>query len=597
MRLTSLIPIAVFLKAHKIMTYCGRIITNEADAILKLEEFSRYKKWVLDLETTGLRPWVDSIIGVALNGYYFVILDSNLNPVLTQFIGELWDYLDQKDRVIIGHNIKFDFNFLRFYKKYLDRDPAEPIKCSIWDTMVGMHIINENLPTYALKPLSEELWKGSTQQSDELDNQLKLRGLKKNQMYALPLDLVGRYAIQDIELTKKLFWYEQKFYEDNHELLTVAIREMEIIKILSDMEVRGLKIDLNKLRELKQEAEKNVFNLQDTIKKMWNKPDLNLNSNVQVSAYLKMKSVSKAKLEECKNIPGVQELLEYRAWQKVLTSYYQVFEEIVDDNGCVHTNLIPMAATGRIRCSNPNLQALPRQDKIHKVKEVFIPHNPEYVYVFADYAQAEMRLATHYAKEATMAKIINSGKDIHAETAVELFDIPEGHEVSKDKRTIAKRINFGIIYGIGATALAENLGISIDEASAHLINYRGRFPGFAKLAMETEKIILSRGTIKYFTGRKRHLKACDSYKALNSLIQGGISEIVKIDMVRLYTAFLEKGYRAYQVMQIHDEIIVEAHKSDVNEVTKTMKDIMEDWNFMVPMKVEITIKENWGPVE
>lgn len=571
----------------------NKMIQDENKAIELLNSMKNKNYWVLDLETTGLRPWGDTIIGVSLNGFYFVTMDEQENKVMDGFLKELLNCLNNKNLTVIGHNIKFDINFLRFSRRRFGGDPWDKIKCKIWDTMIGLHIINENLPEYKLKVIGEQINKGMADESKELDQELRSRKLKKSEMWKLSIDLVAKYAIKDVEITKMLYFKEAEFYKKHPKLKEVAFREMEFIKILSDLEVKGLKIDTETLNHLMDYTNENINKIVKEIRNTINQPDLNPNSPIQLQKLFGLKSVSEKVLLSKKDIKGIEEILKYRAWKKVMTSYYEVFVNNKDSDDCLHTNLIPMAATGRLRCSKPNLQALPKTDKLHRVREVFIPHDKDYVFIFADYSQAEMRLATHYAKEENMAKVINSGGDIHTETARELFSIPKSQEVPKKQRTIAKRINFGILYGMGPKALAETLEISIEEAIEHLNLYRFKFPGFAKLNHEVENKIASCGEIKMFTGRKRRLKIDESYKGLNSLIQGGISEMIKICSIKLDQVFEQKGFNAFQIMQVHDEIVFECRKYELKEVVEVIKQVMEDWNFYVPIKVDIEISERW----
>jgi DNA polymerase-1 len=284
---------------------------------------------------------------------------------------------------------------------------------------------------------------------------------------------------------------------------------------------------------------------------------------------------------------AIRKILEYRGWTKVNSTYYQPYLELHDSNGIVHPNLLLHGTvSGRLSCVHPNLQAVPRYSKVYKVKDVFVAR-PGYVLVSADYSQAEIRWGTHYAREENMAANLLADKDIHSAAAEEL-GIP---------RDAAKRINFGIIYGIGREALAKQLRIPAEKAAEYLQKYHGRYPGFRRLYKRAEEVATERGYIRMFTGRVRRYDPYNpTHKASSNLIQGAVAEMMRLAILRLDK--LLEGWDTHMLLQIHDQIIFEVPEDKLFEVLPIIREGMENFlpgfELYVPMKVDIKYGPSWG---
>ena len=276
-----------------------------------------------------------------------------------------------------------------------------------------------------------------------------------------------------------------------------------------------------------------------------------------------------------------------RGWKSVDSRYYTPYLNLMDEQHVLHCSLNLIGTyTGRLSCSNPNLQAVAKHTEIFKVKDVFTAR-PGYTMIQADYKQAEMRLVTHYTKDPIMKELIESDADLHQATADRL-NIP---------RNAAKRINFSVIYGIGAKTLAQNLRIDQPIAKDYLEKYHALYPGFRKLMYQCEDFAKEYGYIEMWTGRIRHFNtpACDPHKAMSNLIQGGVAEIVRVAISRLYPAIKDLG--GNMLLQVHDSVIFEVPDSQLDIALPTIKYIMEDFDFDPPVGVDIEFGKSWGLFE
>jgi len=281
-------------------------------------------------------------------------------------------------------------------------------------------------------------------------------------------------------------------------------------------------------------------------------------------------------------LPGVKELLTYRGWNRVYANYYRKFKETMDSSGRLHANLnIVGTETGRLSCSNPPLQAIPRTTDVYKVKDVFVA-NEGMVLLEADYSQAEVRVASHYGNVRLMKEKLARDGDIHTETANEI-GIP---------RDAAKRLNFSVIYGIGPAKLADNLGVSVKQAKEYLNKYHSRYPGFKKLYATAEAKAVHRGYIRMHTGRLRHYntKYAFPHKASSNLVQGTVGEMLRVAITRIH-----KEIKHPMWLTVHDSVLFEIPREEIQTAIVDIQEIMLDTSWcVVPMKVDIKYGKSWG---
>jgi DNA polymerase-1 len=317
--------------------------------------------------------------------------------------------------------------------------------------------------------------------------------------------------------------------------------------------------------------------------------ELNPNSSKKVCEFLGVSSSSAENLEILIDAGGkdgenAKLIQEARGWKSVDSRYYTPYLNLIDKDSTLHCNLNLIGTyTGRLSCSNPNLQAVAKHTDVFKVKDVFTARDG-YIMAQADYKQAEMRLVTHYTKDPIMKELIEQDADLHQATADRL-NIP---------RNAAKRINFSVIYGIGAKTLSENLRVDQATAKDYLEKYHGLYTGFRRLMYQCEDFAKEYGYIELWTGRLRHFNVpeADPHKAMSNLIQGGVAEIVRVAISRLYPAMEDIG--AHLLMQVHDSVIFEIPESQINVALPTIQHIMTDFDFDPKCGVDIEYGYSWG---
>lgn len=581
-----------------------------------LEKFEKVKcdllmcnKPSVDTETSGTNPFGtvnrdgDRVIGIAIDtereAYYFPFRHMQGVNLPYECMDFFRPYLSNSDRTFIGFNYKFDTHMLAM-------DGIEYPK-NYEDVMLGLHLVNENEPNFQLKDTCDRygIGDGSLQEDilkDKVIAECKKLGIKvsidkknpdywKGKMIVLPPEDVEPYACDDVRLTRGL-----------HTIVVEALKHYGLYEIwkqanfysyiTSQMEKHGVGLDVDLVKKYQSEA---LDHKNDAFKRLYEKAgyELNPNSSKQVCAFLGTSSSTIEILEDLMDLGTDEEqekaklIREARGWASVDSKYYTPYLEAMDKEGNLHCNLNLIGTiSGRLSCNNPNLQAVARKTDIFKVKDVLVPREG-YTLIESDYAQAEMRLACYYGKVDTMAKLIEDGEDIHGKTA-EALGIP---------RNAAKRINFGVIYGIGKVALARQLKIEEKLAQEYLGKYHGLYPEFKKLLYACEALGERQGYIDLWTGRKRHFNCpkAETHKAMSNLIQGGVSEIMRVTITKLYPAITDLGGRL--LLQVHDSIISEVPDDKVELALPLIKSIMEDLPFKPRMTVDMKYGKSWGQAQ
>lgn len=559
----------------------------------------------VDTETTGLSIFGnkerarDVIIGISIddgdNAYYFPFRH-RVGPNLPE---ECWEffrqYLSDPNRTYIGFNYNYDLHMMTF--------DGVPIALNFEDTMLAMHLLNENEENFKLKPICDRyhIGDGSLQESileDKVFEECQRLGLEcsrnpkapnntKSMIYVLPPADVEPYACDDVILTRALREMEVPALK-HFGLYDIWKQANYYSRIICLMEHRGMHIDTEMIKKFQVEAVGKFEEAQNRLNEAAGF-ELNPNSSPKVCKFLGVTSSSAENLEILIDAGGkdgenAKLIQEARGWKSVDSRYYTPYLNAIDENGDLHCSLNLIGTyTGRLSCSNPNLQAVAKHSEVFKVKDVFTARDG-YIMCQADYKQAEMRLVTHYTKEPLMKELIEQDADLHQATADRL-GIP---------RQAAKRINFSVIYGIGAKTLAERLRIDQPTAKDYLERYHGLYTGFRKLMYECEDFAKQNGYIELWTGRMRHFNTpdADPHKAMSNLIQGGVAEIVRVAISRLYPAMKDIG--ANLLMQVHDSVIFEIPEHQINVALPTIERIMTDFDFDPRCGVDIEYGYSWG---
>lgn len=564
---------------------------------------------VVDTETTGLSIFgnaerkQDLIIGYAIHdgvdAYYFPFRHLQGDNLPLECLHFLAGYLSDPNRTYGGWNYNYDLHMM----KASDNIPFAP---NFEDAMLALHLINENEPNFRLKDTADRynIGDGSLQESileDKVFEECQKLGLEcsrsksaqnntKSMMYVLHPKDVEPYACDDVILTKQLL-----------DMLKPALRQFNLYDIwkqinyysyiICNMEHVGMHIDPSIITTYQKEAMDKLADAQKRLNEAAGF-ELNPNSSKKVCEFLKVSSSAAEVLQNVidaggKDAENAKLVQEARGWKSVDSRYYTPYLRAMDAENNLHCSLNLIGTyTGRLSCSNPNLQAVAKSTEVFKVKDVFTARSG-FIMIQADYKQAEMRLVTHYTKDKLMKELIENDADLHSETANRL-GIP---------RQAAKRLNFSVIYGIGAKHLSESLRVDLPIAKDYLEKYHGLYPGFRKLMYQCEDFAKEHGYIELWTGRLRHFNvpSADPHKAMSNLIQGGVAEIVRVAISRLYPAMSDIGGR--MLMQVHDSIIFEVPETQINVALPTIKLIMEDFDFCPKPGVDIEFGYSWGLFE
>lgn len=559
----------------------------------------------VDTETTGLSIFGckerkrDVVIGIAVDdgndAYYFPFRHLQGTNLPMECMNFFTKYLSDPHRTYGGWNYNYDLHMMAF-------DGIDMIP-NIEDGELALHLINENEPSFKLKETADRyhIGDGSLQESileDKVFEECQKLGLEcsrssraanntKSMMYVLPPADVEPYACDDVRLTRQLI-----------DLLKPALNLSGLYEIWKQvnyysyivclMEHRGMYVNKDMIERYRIEAEDKFKEAQLRLNEAAGF-ELNPNSPKKVCEFLGVSSSSAENLEILMDAGGKEaenaKLIQVaRGWKSVDSRYYTPYLNAIDENSTLHCSLNMIGTyTGRLSCSNPNLQAVAKHTDVFKVKDVFWARDG-YIMIQADYKQAEMRLVTHYTKEPLMKELIEQDADLHQATADRL-NIP---------RNAAKRINFSVIYGIGAKTLSERLRVDQGTAKEYLEKYHGLYTGFRRLMRQCEDFAKENGYIELWTGRLRHFNVpeADPHKAMSNLIQGGVAEIVRVAISRLYPAIKDIGGNL--LMQVHDSVIIEVPVDQINIALPTIKYIMEDFDFDPKVGVDIEYGFSWG---
>lgn len=564
-----------------------------------------------DTETTSLNEMEAELVGMSFSYKkglaYYIPLSENREEVLE--ILEIFKPFFEKEAILkIAHNLKFDYKVLHQY--------GVEIKGNLFDTMIAHYLLNPD-GRHGMDYLSEMYL---DYKPVSIETLIGKKG--KNQGTFRDVDIVEatEYAAEDADITFQLYeLFAPQLKKENLEDLFYKI-EMPLMTVLAKMELAGISLDENWLKQESIDLENDLRNLEKDIFELSGE-EFNMNSPKQLGEILfeKMKLDPKAKKTKTGQYATsedvlqklaskheiIKHILEYRTYQKLKSTYVDALPSQIDktDNR-VHTNFSQTtAATGRLASVNPNLQNIPiRTLRGQQIRGAFVSGEGKKL-ISADYSQIELRLIAEISGEENMIKAFQNGEDIHASTAAKLFGIPL-EEVSKTQRSQAKTVNFGIIYGQGAFALAEQTGLSRTEAKQLIDSYYETYPKLKIWMAEQVQKARELGYVETLFNRKRHLKDINSANfvvkahaernAVNAPIQGSAADIIKIAMINIDKVFEKEKLKTKMLLQVHDELVFEAPTDEVEVATYLIKTEMESAvETQVPLLVEVGVGENW----
>ncbi len=579
-----------------------------------LKKIEKAKEICIDTETTGLDPFNDKLLGIAVSirpsEGYFIYFSESLTP--SNVLPSLAKAVEKSGALPGGHNIKFDLNFLSAAGMTLDKIG--------FDSMIEAYLLEPGARRHGLDAMSIKILGHSTTTMEDLVG----KGKKQIPLQSVSPEDLCNYAAEDaavsLALHKKL---EPKIKEEG---LGKIYREIELplVPVLSRMEMRGIKLDTKKLADLSKEMEKRLAELEKEIHTIAKEP-FNINSpkqlgeilfeKLQVHKELGIKRVKRTKtgyatgvevLETLRAHPIADKILEYRNLSKLKSTYLDALPALVNPaTGKIHTSFNQtVTATGRLSSSNPNLQNIPIRTELgRKIRSAFIPSENGWQIISADYSQIELRVLAHMAEEKALTEAFLNGEDIHAKSAAVLFGKTIDNVTPEDRDRV-KAFNYGIIYGMGPQRLARETGLTTAEASEFIEAYFDKFPGIKKFIEEQHAKAETNGFVTTLFGRKRWipeitssnpmLRAAGRNMAVNTPIQGTAADLIKMAMIKIDKILTQEGLKARMLIQVHDELVFEAPKKEMKYIINLVKKEMEGvYKLKVPLEVRIGCGENW----
>ncbi|WP_434502177.1 DNA polymerase I [Prevotella sp.] len=588
-----------------------KLIDNQDDA-KKLCEFFRTKDILsLDTETTSTNTIDAELVGLCFSveekKAFYVAIPSNRKEAL-EYVNIFKSAYEDKNILKIGQNIKYDYEVLRKY--------GVTLQGKIFDTMLAHYVIQPEIH-HNMDFMAETLLGYKTIHIEELIGE---KGKNQKSMRDLDPKDVYEYAAEDADITLQLRnVLEPKLKENNVKDLFWNI-EMPLIRVLADMELNGVCLDTEALKETSGLFTERMNQLEQTIYKEAGET-FNISSPKQVGDILfgKMHILEKPKktktgqyvtseevLQSLKGkSPIIEDILNYRGLKKLLGTYIDALPKLINKRtGHIHTSFNQaLTATGRLSSSDPNLQNIPvRSEDGKEIRKCFIPE-PGCLFFSADYSQIELRIMAHLSKDKNMTEAFREGFDIHAATAAKIWH-KDVNEVSPEERKKAKQANFGIIYGITTYGLAQRMNIDNHEARELIDGYFKTFPMVKEYMEKAKEVARAKGYAETIFGRRRYLPDINSKNgtvrgfaernAINAPIQGSEADIIKIAMIHIWQRFKKENIRSKMILQVHDELNFSVYPDEKEIVEKIVLEEMQGaYNLNVPLIADAGWGKNW----
>jgi DNA polymerase-1 len=590
-------------------------LVTSLERLLELQTiFSKQKELVMDLETTSIKAVEAEIVGFSFawaggNPVYIPVAHQEVEKQLSckQVLDTLRVIFEDTAIRIIGQNIKYEMLVLNNY--------GIKLKGRIHDTMLQSYLLYASTHRHNLDELAERFLNHKMIKYEEVTG----KGKKQIPFSAVPLDQALRYAAEDSDVTYQL-----------HQLLFPRLQkagllslyeeiELPLCKTLAKIEASGVKINPEYLQKLSRQLQAEILELEQAIYQESGE-EFNINSPKQLGHILFEKmgitiGKKKNKTGYSTNIKVLEKiawrekigelLILYRTKTKLVNTYLEVLPSLINsETGRIHTSYHQaVTATGRLSSKDPNLQNIPiKGTDGKKIRAAFIADRGN-VLVAADYSQIELRFLAHLSQDASLIKIFKADGDIHRETAAAIYGV-QPEQVEDKQRQAAKAINFGIIYGMGAFRLSQEIKVSNSEAKLFIETYFERYPKIQTYMDETINFCRKNGFVETMFQRKRAIpeinsgnrivKSAAERVAINSRIQGSAADLIKIAMIRIQEQLEKNGADCKMIMQVHDELVFEVRKNELEASLTLIKTTMEQAAPLdVPLVVDIGVGENW----
>ncbi|HQB77270.1 MAG TPA: DNA polymerase I [Tenuifilaceae bacterium] len=590
-----------------------RVMANPDQRKELIATLSSAKEICFDTETTGLDPITSTLVGLSFavkeGTAWYVPIPSNQQEAQS-ILNEFKPIFENEGITKIGQNIKFDLLMLRAY--------GVTLKGYMFDTMLAHYLLEPDM-RHNMNYLAEQLL---NYKPIEIEKLIGKKGAGQLNMRSIPVDKISVYAAEDADITLQL----KNILEPRlqNEGLTELYKEIEapLIEVLAEMELTGVRIDSDSLNEFGKSLNAELINLDNEIKELAQTPDLNISSPKQLGEVLfeKLKIASDVKMTKTKQYstseeellkykdkhPIIDKILEFRSIKKLLSTYIEALPALVSPKtGRIHASFNQaVAATGRLSSNNPNLQNIPiREERGREIRKAFIPSDDNHIILSADYSQIELRLMAHMSQDPSLCEAFLNNEDIHTATAAKIFKVPIA-EVTREQRSSAKTANFGMIYGISAFGLSQRLNISRTEAKELIDGYFGTYTGVKAYMDSCIANAREKGYVTTLLGRKRYLPDINSNNgtvrglaernAINAPIQGSAADIIKVAMIRINKRLKQENLQSKMIIQVHDELVFDALKSELSTLQQLVKEEMEGAiKLSVPLIAESGVGDNW----
>ena len=590
-----------------------QVVQGELGTKLFLQNLMNQTSVCFDTETTGIDALNAELVGMSFSwekGKAFYVPVSENQDEAKTLVEKFKPFFESETIEKIGQNVKYDLKVLSKY--------GIQIKGKLFDTMIAHYLINPDM-RHNMDVLSETYLKYSPKSIETL---IGKKGKGQQSMRDVALEDIKEYAAEDADITLQLKEVFSPILDKAETKKLFEEIEIPLIPVLAAMEMEGINLDEDFLKKMSVEMAKESSALEQKIYETAEEK-FNLASPKQLGDILFEKlKIGGAKQKKTKtgqyatgeeilsylanDNPIVKDILEWRQMVKLQSTYIDALPNQVDKKTQrVHTDYMQtVAATGRLSSNNPNLQNIPiRTERGRLIRKAFIARDENYTLISADYSQIELRIIAALSGEENMIKAFQNNEDIHKSTAAKVFNVPL-EEVTKEQRSNAKTVNFGIIYGVSAFGLSNQTSLSRSESAALIDAYYKTYPKLKSYMSEQVDFARENGYVQTVLGRRRYLKDINSANAIvrgaaernavNAPIQGSAADIIKIAMINIYKKLSSENWKSKMLLQVHDELVFDVHNSELEKIQPMIKHKMENaFKMAVPLEVEIGLGKDW----
>lgn len=587
------------------------VITKEKRAEL-LGILLKEKSVCFDTETTGIDAMTAEIVGISFcfkmgEAFYVSCPADQREDIVRDFSA----FFENETIEKIAHNIKYD---LKIIEKY-----GVKVKGPLFDTMIAHYLITPE-GKHNMDYLSELYL---NYQPISIDTLIGKKGKSQGTMADLEPSQIVDYACEDADITWQLKAIFQPEIEKDHLRELFYEIEMPLARVLKDMEVEGINLDVDALAVFSKELEIDLDRLEREIKDLAGVEDFNLDSPKQLGEVLfdvmqidpKAKKTATGQYKTGEEVLSKLEheheiiplILNYRSLKKLKSTYSDALPLLVNqDTGRIHTSYMQtVAATGRLSSNNPNLQNIPiRTKKGREIRKAFITRDDKHTLLAADYSQIELRIIAALSGDENMIAAFKDHLDIHVATAAKVFHVDQLEDVTREQRSAAKAVNFGIIYGQSAFTLAQNLGISRKEAKEMIDNYFLQYARMKAFMIDQVEFARDHGYVETIMKRRRYLndihsanaivRAFAERNAVNAPIQGSAADVIKVAMINIHREMEKEGLQSKMLLQVHDELVFDVLLEEKERMERLVKREMEAAvQLAVPLDIDYKFADNW----